>query len=373
MELCSLSLLIIGSVLSSLLIIKHVFSRYAKQTMSASDTSLLSHSSHSKNCNTVNIDNDDPYILYTQIRENEDKLSLDAIEFIKDIINKYTLEHLAFSFNGGKDCVVLLYLIRIALKLLNKQDEQLPIIWFQRNNEFQQLVEFLRFCVKKYKFPLFETCNDYKSGLEHYLKHGNPSCHAVFLGQRDSDPYCANLHLSTHCTSGWPDIMRINPILHWTYNDVWRFLLKYNLAYCCLYDHGYTSLGGIHETIPNPLLYDRHLVKFKPAHQLNHYQNAERFGRLIRNKSYGQVALITDKIKVLVIGGRSQINENMMENIKMGVETSFVNGILNGKQKLSVDIEVLEKDKNDERLKWCKQHYQYVFYANILDDLQSSN
>jgi len=206
--------------------------------------------------------------------------------------------------------------------------------------------------------------------LEEYLKNGNPLCRGVFLGQRTTDPWCSNLDLSTHCTSGWPDIMRINPILYWSYNDIWHFLGRYNLPYCCLYDQGYTSLGDIKETIPNPLLYDRHLFKFKSADKLKQYQNAERFGRLIKNKNAdSDDSVIRDKIKCLIVCKKSQINENMINNIKLAIDSSFINGILGNKQKLNVDIELIEQDKNDEKVKWCKAHYLYTFYANILDDL----
>ena len=162
--------------------------------------------------------------------------------------------------------------------------------------------------------------------------------------------------------------MRINPILYWSYNDIWKFLLKYNLQYCCLYDQGYTSLGDIQTTIPNPLLYDRHLFKFKSAHKLNKYQNAERFGRLIKNKDDESNHVIKDKIKVLIITRKEQINGNLMDNIKLAIDSSFVNGILENKTKLNIDIEAIEQDDNDKRLKWCKQNYLYLFYANILDD-----
>ena len=38
--------------------------------------------------------------------------------------------------------------------------------------------------------------------------------------------------------SGWPDFTRINPIINWSYTDVWTFLRAINVPYCKLYDEG---------------------------------------------------------------------------------------------------------------------------------------
>lgn len=37
-------------------------------------------------------------------------------------------------------------------------------------------------------------------------------------------------------------------------SEVWDFLLLCQVPYCSLYDVGYTSIGNIHDTIPNPAL-----------------------------------------------------------------------------------------------------------------------
>jgi len=76
----------------------------------------------------------------------------------------------------------------------------------------------------------------------------------IFLGVRRSDPY-SRMQLIEHIRylltdseslefrqmtdPGWPQILRISPLLDWDYDAVWEFLLKLELEYCELYKKGY--------------------------------------------------------------------------------------------------------------------------------------
>lgn len=37
----------------------------------------------------------------------------------------------------------------------------------------------------------------------------------------------------------------LNPIIDWTEEDIWRFIRKYRVSYCCLYDQGFCRIGCI--------------------------------------------------------------------------------------------------------------------------------
>lgn len=99
------------------------------------------------------------------------------------------------------------------------------------------------------------------------------------MGTRKADPHGDRLEPFCKTDSGWPQLIRVNPIFDWTYNQVWKFLLDFEVPYCSLYDEGYSSIGAATSTFKNPLLRDPNNPSlYLPAHTLTD-ASAERHGR----------------------------------------------------------------------------------------------
>jgi 3'-phosphoadenosine 5'-phosphosulfate sulfotransferase (PAPS reductase)/FAD synthetase len=77
------------------------------------------------------------------------------------------------------------------------------------------------------------------------------------LGRR-GDPNAEGQEVFCPSSRGWPPFLRVNPILDWTYHDVWAFLRVTRAHYCTLYDRGYTSVGSTLNTAPNRSLHPLH-------------------------------------------------------------------------------------------------------------------
>ncbi|EEE54271.1 hypothetical protein OsJ_01171 [Oryza sativa Japonica Group] len=156
-------------------------------------------------------------------------------------------------------------------------------IYFESPCAFPEINSFTYETVSTYGLPLETIRSDFKSGLEGLLKERPTK--AIFIGTRIGDPNAVGQEQFSPSSPGWPPFMRVNPILDWSYRDVWSFLLTCKVKYCSLYDQGYTSIGSIYDTVPNALLCDSTTGKsFRPAYMLSDGR-LERAGRTKKNIS----------------------------------------------------------------------------------------
>lgn len=119
------------------------------------------------------------------------------------------------------------------------------------------------------------------TAFREYLSGTGKNIKAIFVGTRRTDPHGGELGAFDMTDRGWPEFMRVHPVLDWRYAEVWAFLRHLGVEYCELYDEGYTSLGGTDDTHPNPALRvegEGGEVWFRPAYELVE-DREERLGR----------------------------------------------------------------------------------------------
>ncbi|GMH26305.1 hypothetical protein Nepgr_028148 [Nepenthes gracilis] len=217
-----------------------------------------------------------------------------AVYVIQRTLALYAIEEVAFSFNGGKDSTVLLHLLRAGYFLLKKDEKNLDegqtdqrfrfpmrTIYFESRSAFPEINSFTYETANAYDMQLDIIRQDFKSGLDGLLKTN--SIRAIILGVRIGDPTAVGQEQFSPSSPGWPPFMRVNPILDWSYRDVWAFLLNCKVPYCGLYDQGYTSIGSIYDTVPNAVLGIQNPStskdEYKPAYLLSDGR-LERAGRI---------------------------------------------------------------------------------------------
>lgn len=270
--------------------------------------------------------------------QTKDQVRL-TLKIYSDALDLYELNELSISYNGGKDCLVMLVIFLAAIYDKYKNDLNnfnnnntninnnsnnndaksgsfyLNSVYINSEKTFKEQDDFLDESIKTYNLSMVKINDNMKSGFTSYLNM-KKNIKAIIVGIRRIDPYAENLNYIQMTDHGWPQFMRINPVLEWTYSEVWYFLKFLNIDYCKLYDEGYTSIGGVDNTIRNPLLKIANTKdQYWPAYMLDK-DDKERLSRVVTSK----VASGSEKITTNSVLHSENTNNNNYQGIKLDKE-----------------------------------------------------
>lgn len=213
-----------------------------------------------------------------------------AIDVVDRALHVYGAGELVISFNGGKDSTAVLHVLRAALArraaasessgypgaagatptaprrpcttaahagecppgacVGAEVDVRVPAVYFDTPADFPEVTAFMASAAERYGFSV-QRLPRFPAGMAALVARG---VRGVLMGTRRGDPDGAGLEHFSPTSVGWPPLMRVCPLLEWTYGDVWTFLRGARLPYCALYDAGFTSLGTVDDSGPNPRL-----------------------------------------------------------------------------------------------------------------------
>jgi FAD synthetase len=202
----------------------------------------------------------------------------ESLEVIGEVFTQFQndFERICLSFNGGKDCTVLLHLLSacIVQKLTGKTrlNSSVPVsngkptidtrettnsdvissssavcdpfklltLYIRTEDPFPEIEQFIQKARDTYQLKLIvsEGPNDFKQSLQQFKQsESGRKVEAIFMGQRATDN-SALTAFTQRTDEGWPDFLRVNPLLNWTYHQIWSFIRDLNVPYCSLYDQG---------------------------------------------------------------------------------------------------------------------------------------
>jgi len=205
-----------------------------------------------------------------------------SVRIINEALDKYGSKGVAIAFNGGKDCTAILHMYFACVALRSENEMNSLYIQSDKEELFDEMEEFLERSHENYQLKVTRKSGGIRQGLQ-AIKDDGTEIQAILMGTRQDDPHGKYVKefTVTDVEKGWPEFMRVNPILEWSYEDVWSFIRRLHLPYCVLYDRGYTSLGAKQSTIPNPELKvvdENGKITYRPAYMLTK-NSAERSGR----------------------------------------------------------------------------------------------
>ncbi|KAL8866716.1 MAG: hypothetical protein Q9174_006130 [Haloplaca sp. 1 TL-2023] len=173
----------------------------------------------------------------TETLRNVQAQTKNSLEIIQKALDRYPLHTLSLSYNGGKDCLVLLILYLSLLSTHSSHAPAPPEIYTPPSHPFTSVTSFTLSSATHYHLSLdiHSADESSKGGMKEafasYLSR-NTAVEAIFVGTRRTDPHGGKLSGEGFDVTdgGWPRFMRVHPVIEWHYVEVWATLEEMKMA-----------------------------------------------------------------------------------------------------------------------------------------------
>lgn len=186
------------------------------------------------------------------------------------------------SYNGGKDCLVLLVIYLAALHTHFTSNERQASSWkstdqvrdlkttssntlrafpstiksvyIRPEHPFEEVDEFVHSSAKEYGLDLATSTKPMKAAFGEYLDE-HPEVKAIFVGTRRTDPHGGSLTHFDPTDRGWPSFMRIHPVIDWHYQEIWAVSVSSLMALVVTPDQWSLTCLAVYTASTNPILF----------------------------------------------------------------------------------------------------------------------
>lgn len=256
-----------------------------------------------------------------------------ALKVIEKGLDDYG-DDLWFSFNSGKDNTACFFLVASVLyrkRNYKHMNFTMKSVYFEEEDPFDECDEYMDFIKRNFKFDPYCPKNTENLSKHQFMRQqmadlvNTKNLKAVVMGSRKTDPYCGNLGFFSESSAndGWPNFIRVCPVIDWDYKEIWQFFNQCNIPYCSLYDKGYTYLGDKHDSVPNPFL--RTLNGwYLPASAAN--SNYEPFSRKntlknLQTNETGRILVTENNVRNIIVRSEKEltpdeIRREFLNNLK---------------------------------------------------------
>jgi len=221
-----------------------------------------------------------PEILYRANRSVLDELEEEATSLVRDVAERYAGRKSVVSFSGGKDSLVVSYLVRKALGADN-----VPHMFCDTTMEYPDTLEYIKqFGQSNGGIPFYKNASNH-TFLDMCKLLGPPSrinawCCSVFKsapiasivsqikgkdgiisfeGIRRRESVRRRNRQRVYINKKIVHQLSVYPILHWKEVEVWLFILTKRLRFNKAYEKGFSRVGCMY--CPNNIPYNEYLVR----------------------------------------------------------------------------------------------------------------